>query len=175
MPNLKVIMLMRNPIKKTLGLFRSRFDRHYPWSQADAKMYHDEMETEVKKFQACKKDLGMNTKQCVYHFIDSGEDTILAQSIYSVFVEDYKNIFPQQNIMYVRYEDFRHDGDGEIDDIIHFLGVPSRPVDIEDVDVESSADRGVAPFDETMQMLHDFYRPYDSKLKELIGDKFTWY
>lgn len=173
LPDLKVVVLMRDPMKKTLGLFRRMTKRPIPWMMEDAQAFNDQMTAEVAKFEECKTQLSMTNKQCVYHFIDNGEANIITQSIYHVFVEDYKRIFPAENIKYYRFEDFREDENGEQEQVVSFFGVPTGNGRGE-LPEDEPMDPGVDVFNSTRTMLKDFFRPHNEQLQILIGDEFNW-
>ena len=173
MPDINLIVLMRDPIKKTLGLFRRLFKRSISWVTADVQAFNDEVSREIAKFENCKTTLTMTNKQCVYHFIDNGEVDIITQGIYHVFVEDYKNIFPAENVIYMRFEEFKHDDNSTVEQVLDFLCVPQQKKNPNPVNDEG-VELGIEMFNSTRDMLREFFRPHNEQLQIQIGTDFEW-
>ena len=106
----------------------------------------------------------------------------LRVGLYYIHVQTWLTAFPADQLMVVRLEDYSQNTAKVLQDIFTFLGVRHiSPEAIENSIMMSTAQRANNNtksyqrhgdmLSETKTMLADFYRPWNIKLAELLGDE----
>lgn len=121
------------------------------------------------------------TRACVYQekLGGGGDHTILVNGMYIIYLKDWLQVFPKEQFRIVRFEEYISNRERYIDDISLFLGLDVVPDEVRDyIRSMPAANTGVSiggMFDETREMLQDFFRPYNTQLAETLGDEgFKW-
>ena len=140
------------------------------------------VEDGVKKFKECQNDPERSHLDCVYGWLYT-RDYILSRmriGLYYVHIRAWLTAFPTDQLMVIRLEDYSQNPPAVLHKIHSFLGI--QDISVEDIEkyVNSSEASKIAQAyqggseklnDATRKMLMDFYRPYNEKLVQLMGDK----
>ena len=103
---------------------------------------------------------------------------VLRAGMYSTFLDDWFQVFPREQFLIIKAEDYYTDRSATLVEAFRFLGV--QKLSREDIHTLSegvvvNARNRSLMFDETRRLLDDFYRPHNLKLSELLNDaRFSW-
>ena len=99
--------------------------------------------------------------------------------MYALFLKDWLDVFPRQQFLFLRTEDYGADKLGTLNDQVYpFLNIPK--VDGKDRErietMKNVFQQKYEPmFNETREILTAFYQPFNEKLAKLLGDdKWLW-
>eukprot|EP00897_Mesotaenium_endlicherianum_P006811 jgi/Mesen1/6158/ME000314S05164 len=183
LPKAKLIVMLRNPVDRWLSSFF-----YYPPPPAgsdgpedkreDAANFAAHAEQQLALMRACLA--GGTPNGCVRELYNSTAQQ-LCRSMYVYFLKDWLAIYPQKQVLVLRFEDYVRDLRGHLQQVISFLGLPkpskskweemlARGVDNtrlrgEDVEVEEG----------TRALLDEFFAPHNEGLAKLLqNDLFKW-
>ena len=106
-------------------------------------------------------------------------------SIYYVYVKDWLDVFPPNQVFVVHAETFFADRISVVRDVLRFIGLGPSLIDDETwQSIGSKPPTNVSVLkgrladgmlNKTRKLLDDFFRPYNRMLADLLGDKrFQW-
>ena len=149
-PNIKLIVILRNPVDKVYSAFSQQFQ-----FKEFTSSFEDYIESELKRIKITENEPDLKTFNEDFESI--AVPNILRHGIYQIYVVDSKDL---------------HDNTQEtLDDIFKFLEIP--PVNIPDT---SKINVGKYSKMDTLtrRRLLDFFSPFNDKLNYLLGTKFHW-
>ena len=174
LPQAKCIIIMRNPVKRLYSdyLFFGRFGKR------TVEGFHRAAADAVQRFNLCLKT--MSTKHCVYSEL-SIFDLLsrLRIGLYYFYIDHWLNLYPLEQLHWVRLEDYAKDPATVLQGIYDFLGVkemPKKEINAYITNTTVSLNNAKAyqhigdMMPQTKQMLTDFYKEYNQKLAERLGD-----
>ncbi|WP_034059154.1 sulfotransferase family protein [Lacinutrix jangbogonensis] len=104
-PNIKLIFILRNPITRAFSHWNMEFDKN-----SDKETFSNAIRNESNRI---KESLPLQHR--VYSYIDRG--------LYSEQIKRYKRYFPDNQLMFIKYEEFNTNQEKILFDIFNFLGV----------------------------------------------------
>ena len=109
----------------------------------------------------------------------------LRVSLYEPIVSDWLGVYPRDQILFLRLEDYARNPFETLQEQVYpFIGLP--PLTGERMyrlklhlnhhtGSNRSGSKRFKPHQETLDMLHQFYEPYNRRLSDLLGDdKWLW-
>jgi len=161
-PDTKIIGILRNPIDRAYSNYNGQIqDEGYAKSTFE-KVVH----AEVDKIEKSKNDLEN------YGFlVDEFYEMILARGFYAKQLEYWFKKFPRKNILLISSENFASKTVETLSRIFNFLDIPDQKI----IDL-TKQNKIVYPKmkDSTRDFLVDYFKPYNEKLFELLGERFDW-
>ena len=96
---------------------------------------------------------------------------ILARGFYAKQLEYWFKKFPRKNILLISSENFANKTVETLSRIFNFLDIPDQKI----IDL-TKQNKIVYPKmkDSTRDFLVDYFKPYNEKLFELLGERFDW-
>ena len=177
-PHAKCVVIVRNPVKRLYSdylYFKKKEDK-------SPEKFHEIAKQAVDTFNDCLQNPSLTHTHCSYAAPSDGNHAFLSRmriGLYYVHLQTWLTAFPGDQLMAVRLEDYSQNTATVLQDIFDFLGVKYIPKEeIEDF-IERSKARNTNTksyvkhgemLDKTKAMLTEFYRPYNEKLAELVGD-----
>lgn len=104
-PEIKLIFILRNPISRAFSHWNMEFDRNY-----DSETFSNAI---VNESERVKESLPLQHR--VYSYIDRG--------LYFEQIKRYKSYFPDKQLLFIKYEEFKTEQEKTLFDIFKFLGV----------------------------------------------------
>ncbi len=108
-PSMKLIAIIRNPIERAFSHWNMEFNRN----------------AETENFNYCIKNEKYRTKEAlpfqhrVYSYVDRG--------FYSEQIRRFRRYFNEEQLLFIKYDDFKKNQENELNKIFNFLGVnPDR-------------------------------------------------
>ncbi|WP_042357267.1 sulfotransferase domain-containing protein [Bacillus rubiinfantis] len=148
MPNVKLIVLLRNPV-----------DRAYSHYQMELKNQHPELICEggdiVTFAEALERDF----------------DGIVTRGLYAEQLKRWFKLFPRNQILVLQSEQFFTEPERVLQRVFHFLGLPA--IKLTHYEPLLKGDYDEMPPDESLK-LSAYYRPYNLRLYQLLKQNFLW-
>lgn len=185
-PKSKLIVMLRDPVKRLYSdylYFRLKGDK-------TVDNFHDRVVKSVDAFRACTRM--HNLRSCVYapevHNVGRVVSSLstkrastsvrLRIGMYSVFLRDWFDQFPRDQILVLRLEDYAAKTKEALRNIFQFLGISSdgRSEEERREEIRNKHYLDIGPMkNETETLLREFYADYNADLAALLNDKnFLW-
>ena len=201
-PDVKVIIILRNPTDRLFSDYnffgtRSAFSgpgHPFPLKSKytpSAEDFHNRVVYSTKWltdcFQTvprrhCLYDIPYRNREKLPMFYYRGQHGIgfvtrTRMGLYVEYLKDWFEIFPREQILVVRMEDYAKDRKDILDQVFKHLSLPADQT-IPQMKIERKNDsRKKVPemLKETRKILDDFYKPYNKALADLLNDtRYLW-
>ena len=97
-PDMKLIWIFRNPVSRAYSHFR-----FFQWRGLEYRSFRKVVNQEFKK----------RPKNFTMRYVERGE--------YSTFVKMYLDVFPKENCLFLKYEDYKANPEKVVNEVIQFL------------------------------------------------------
>ena len=99
--------------------------------------------------------------------------------LYSLHIQNWLNAFPKDQLLFIRLEDWSKNRTRILNEhVFPLLGLPSVPSERIATDSAKNKNRhgsNVKMHNSTIQLLRDFYRPFNEDLSEMLNDNsYLW-
>ncbi|ELT92168.1 hypothetical protein CAPTEDRAFT_141192, partial [Capitella teleta] len=182
-PDASIVATLRNPTDRLFSQFS--MTSFHTKTGLNVSHFHRVVSAAIDAFEKCVSMKAM--KACVYEPQPSIADTkqiSLVGSIYSVYLEDWLQVFPKNQIFVLRAEDYFRNRTSVLNQVYNFLGLGECYL-ITDAafgitlasDLEPTFQRAssTAMFPKTRRILDNFFAPFNQKLVKLLRDhRFLW-
>lgn len=159
-PDVKLIILLRNPIFRSFSYYQMQIK-----GGEEQRSFAEVISSEIKYI---KKFLSSGEVDSDYWQTEKG---CLLFSLYFYFIEKWMAIFPREQFLILRSEDFYANPVATLTQVFEFLGVPDYPL----AEYPNYNPGSYNPLsDDLRQTLAEFFRPHNQKLEEYLGIKFNW-
>jgi len=154
-PNAKLVVLLRNPV--------SRAYSHY-YHNVRKGREQDSLEEAIRK--DIERVAGLSPTEI------ANSPSYLCSGMYAVHLNRWLSVFPREQLLVVRSEDYFEKSDTVPRTILPFLGLPAHPMG--DAPRCNAGSYPAAP-DALSVALAKFYEPHNRRLRELCGEAFRWH
>ncbi len=194
LPDSKYIVVMRNPVDMMYSVFwysctsRSRLPREDQLRGPD--IFHERVVTKLDQFHHCMQKYSL--EWCVVNItynlyspeLPSCGKTRFEVGIYYVQIHKWLSVNPRDNCLFLTLEEVSANPDMALNQLANFIGLPtynSQP--LSEIKLYKNTQHQIDYHNDpllhmrrdTKQLLTSFFRPYNQKLAELLGDpKFLW-
>ena len=161
-PNVRLIIMYRNPVDRLY----SAYYYYNKNSQKSPELFHDWALNQVKNMQEClKKHTSYKCARKLYHGSQQ-----LVKGLYSEYVQDWFDVYPKEQILFIKYEDYKKDKKSTIEGVFRHLRVqpPKNWDDILSKGVYNKQ-KYLPMSNKTRVKLERFYKPYNMKLESMIA------
>ncbi|XP_067675001.1 carbohydrate sulfotransferase 15-like isoform X2 [Haliotis asinina] len=180
-PKTKIIIILRNPTDRLYSYYfhvkRLRKEKAYKSE------FHRLVIDEVAQYQDC-----VNTstpRRCAYNYTltSTGKKTDLRRGLYSIFVKDWMKVYPAQQILILRFEDYKNKVQEHLQQIFSFLDLmPLSQKKLRSIATTAIQNRRITSsrnigdmWTSTRNILDRFYKPYNEQLSSLLrNERFHW-
>ncbi|XP_046566223.1 carbohydrate sulfotransferase 15-like [Haliotis rubra] len=173
--HMKFLLIFRNPIDR---LYSDYFFMNYGHSPES---FHDHVILSIRMMENCIRDNSLRTCMFswkMYHQLP----TRLHIGCYSVFLKEWLAVFPREDFLILKTEDYKIDALGTLRDVFNFLLLPPLNETAMDNLTElkrrhetKSKKRAPAMKNITRTILHEFYAEYNKELAFILqDDRFLW-
>lgn len=146
-PEVKLIVLLRNPVDRLYSNFQ-----HY-------KKYISSWSEKYPSFE----DYLNTCSDSDYYLIEKG--------LYVYTLQKWFKFFPRNQFIITSTEEMKESSQEVYSNILKFLGVDDFIID----DFKVHRENDYAPMKkETRDLLEDYYSPFNRELEKLLGQKFNW-
>ncbi|XP_060575704.1 carbohydrate sulfotransferase 15-like isoform X2 [Ruditapes philippinarum] len=178
-PNAKIIAMLRNPVERLYSdyLFFQQFQQGSP------EMFHEGVKNIIKDTYNCLRNNSL--RHCLYTPAKSRPGIVirLRIGVYHLHLKEYFRVFPREQVMVIKLEDFSNNTYSYMKQIFSFLEISTlKAKDLQKIaDPNQHANKrrkkdkqAGEMLPETRKMLENFYRPHNDLLSKLLGEKFNY-
>ncbi len=156
-PHIKLIVVLRNPIDRALS--------HYYMC---IRQNRDKRSLETAILSGLEV---MNKKSYLNSSNDFKISSYLKRSQYIESISRWMKLFPKQQFLIIKSEDFFTETDTTVNQVFQFLGV--QPYQLQAYANKSKG--SYPPISQSIrQTLNDYFRPFNQQLEEYLDRKFDW-
>lgn len=161
-PTVKLILLLRNPVDRAYS--------HYQHSLrlGVENLSFEEALTEAKKLRGETEKIVQHED---FHSLYNSRAAYLSRGIYMDQLEAWTSLFPREQMLILKSEDFYTDPQPIVSRVFEFLELPDwKPEKYRRYNYG-----GTAKMDASMRShLIDYFKPYNHRLYEYLGVDFGW-
>jgi len=161
LPNIKLIVLLRNPVERAYSHF-------IMMKNAGFETLSFEQAIEYEKQNIKEEKISWKNQHRVFN---ETHHPYLMRSIYVNNLKRWFEIFPRNQILIIKSEDFKSNKAEILKKTFEFLNISSY-------DLSDLKNKNVARYSsinsDTKKMLEDFFKPYNEKLYDLLNINFDW-
>lgn len=168
-PNIKLIFLFRNPVDRAISSFYL-FNRLGIRQFSLEKTFNFSIET-LKKRPEFNLLSVPNKKFCTNSLLEKISLIHTIPSVYIYFMKKWMNVFPKEQLLILKSEDFYSNPSATMKQVHRFLNLPNYQL---------AEYRNYNPgsyyliSDKLRQQLVEFFHPYNQELEEYLGMEFNW-
>lgn len=158
-PNMKFIVLLRNPIERTVS-------QYYHWVR---------LGLEQKSLEAAisfeLELLGKGLKTAIHSNYWEQTSKYMWRGMYIEFMQNWMRYFPAENFLILKSEDFYEKPQIIFEQVLDFLNLP--PYALSEFKAYNQGYYQPIP-ENTRTQLHDFFTPHNQRLEAFLGRTFNW-
>lgn len=156
-PDVKLIALLRNPVDRAYSHHQMQNRRGI-----DPLSFEEAIAEEPERLRDCNPDIVRGNWRR-YSYVSRG--------IYVEQLAQWLELFPREQFLFIKSEDFFHEPRRLFDQVLRFLELPSCPLPR----FRAYNSHEYAPMQpETRRRLAGYYEPYNRRLFDLLGRDFGW-
>ncbi len=163
MPNVKLVALLRNPVNRAYSQYN-----HQVRAGSETLSFEDAIDQEDVRLQGEIERLKQDDN---YYSAAHHRHGYLHRSIYIEEIKPWVELFPPENLLIVRSEDFYKDTQRIYSQILGFLG-------LESLELEATQRINAGKYDpmkpETRARLVEYFSPYNQQLYAYLNRDFEW-
>lgn len=163
-PNAKLIVLLRNPIDRAYSMYNMRLSRGRETHSFEESI---KLEKERTKGEFKKMELDKNYYSSPYY-----HHSYLERGIYVDKLKRWMNVFPKEQFLIVKSEEFFKNTSEIYDKVLKFLGLPSHELQSYPVQGRVSKLKPMSP--NLRKQLAEFFKPHNERLYEFLGKNLGW-
>ncbi len=168
-PEVKIILLLRNPIERAFSHYRMRA-RHWMSGRQIREFNVDFQEAIHEEIKQIKIEENKNTD--FINFLFSHEYKYCTRGMYIYYIKNWMKYFPKEQFLILQSEEFFADPETTLKQVHAFLGIPHYSLKSYPKHKHNPSN---IPLDEKiMAQLANFFRPYNKALEKFLGRKFNW-
>ena len=161
-PNAKIIAVLRNPIDRAYSNYNAKMQ-----DEGDTKTTFEEIiNPEIEIIEKNKKNMDDHA-----FLVDTFYELLLARGFYAKQLEYWFKKFPRKSILLISSENFANKTTETLSRIFDFLEIPNQ--EITDLTKQNTIAYPKMN-NSTRDFLVDYFKPYNEKLFELLGERFDW-
>ncbi|GFO12079.1 carbohydrate sulfotransferase 15 [Plakobranchus ocellatus] len=174
-PDPKFILMFREPIDRLYS------DYFFVGGGLTSDDFHNDVLATIDILAKCVKSHGL--QRCFYdRTIYAKLPVRLPFSCYSLYMQEWLQVFPRENFLLLKLEEYKNDLEGTLKSVMEFLGLgPLKEAQLELIAEEErsrvTAQRKLAgPMQNaTREILHQLLDPCTKAFAKMVGmDKFDW-
>jgi len=160
-PKMKIIIMLREPSSRAFSA----------WS-----MYHYNLKTgknsALQDPRTFKEAIAEELKAVENTNFYNNQKGYIVRGIYHKQIERYFNYFPKEQLLFVESSELLNNHDNSMKDIYQFLNVEVQPVPLR---IKNKSKKNTSNiYQNDIEDLKDFYKPFNEKLFQLIGREYDW-
>lgn len=165
-PSIKLIALLRNPVDRAYSHYKDMVRK---------KKENLSFEAAIEKEEGLSNELLENMIENEKYYNESYFDySYLRRGIYVDQLKRWFNLFPREQFLILKSEDFFADAAGSFDRVLKFLELPKWHLEEYRQFNCNSGPKHQAMNAVTRKQLIDYFKPHNEKLCEFLGTDFSW-
>ena len=162
-PNVKIIILLRDPVDRSFSQFNQWKKTKYENFSFEEAVKSEKIKTSDEWLNYTDEEFPGSRINVKYSYIEGG--------LYFEQIKRWLDIFPKNQILILKAEDFFSNPAKITSRVFDFLGISPYEID-------GTKKFNVGQYDhiepEIEEFLRKFFKPYNKKLFELIREEFHW-
>ena len=163
MSAVKLIVMLRNPVDRAFSHYY-----HQVRKGRETLSFEAAIEAEDERLRGEREKILQDENYYSYNF---WAYSYLARGIYVDQLEAWMKYFSKEQFLILRSEDFFSNPEKEFNKALVFLDIPKHKLQTYSKVNAGSYDKMSV---ETRKKLMDFFRPYNERLYNLVGQDFEW-
>lgn len=162
-PQIKLIVLLRDPVARAISHYHHEVRLGYEYLPLEEAIAQEEfrLKGEVEKIIA----------NADYYSFNHQHYTYLSRGIYVDPIVSWMNIFPKEQFLIIKSEEFYNHPNSILKQVFEFLNLPEYELST----YEKLNGGDYLPIEATnKQKLQAYFQPYNQKLEDYLGRKFDW-
>ncbi|XP_071171896.1 carbohydrate sulfotransferase 15-like [Mytilus edulis] len=178
-PDMRLIFMMRDPVNRVYSdyLYESQFFGY----NKTVEDFHLAVLESIAQHMLCRKHF--SERGCAYNSSLESFKARLRVGMYYVFLEDWYRVFPKEQVMVIKFEEYMRNRIVYLKEVFKFLKL--RPISVSEENKQrkrsisntrSKEDRQIGDMSKkTRILLQEFYHPFNKRLSILLNDnKYMW-
>ena len=162
-PDVKLIVMLRNPVDRAYSHYQHRFGRG-----RETRTFEEVVETDKEVLKDGWSGLPANDYKRLGHLHYS----YLPRGFYADQIKTWMDVFPKEQFLFIRAEDFFSDTQAIYDEVLAFLGLSEHGL-------QKEKRHNVGKYTQSMsaatrQDLVEYFHPHNQRLSEHLGRDFGW-
>lgn len=162
-PSVKLIVMLRNPVDRAYSHYQHRFSRG-----REARTFEEVVKTDKEKLKNGWEKLATGDYKSLGHLHYS----YLPRGIYVDQIKSWMTVFPKEQFLFIRAEDFFSDSQKHFNEVLAFFDLPEHRL-------EKSERHNAGKYVQQMSVeiredLVDYFRPHNQRLREYLDQDFAW-
>lgn len=159
----KLIAVLRNPVDRAFSHYQ-----HECRKKCETLTFEEALEKEEERLLAGRPEyLDNNLKSFnIRHF------SYKLRGIYVDQIKRWHDVFPKENLMIIKSEEFQQDTGKILTQVHNFIGV--KPIELETYPRYNEGKYSEKMQDSTRAYLQDYFKPHNQRLEEYLGREFGW-
>ena len=164
-PNSKFIVLLRNPITRAYSHYNMRYESKKEDLSFEQAINHEKERTKGE-FEKMLKDENYYSKEYFHHsYLDRG--------IYVEKLKRWMKVFPKEQFLILKSEEFFKDPNTTYNQVLKFLGLPKWQLH-EYKKIGAGVYKRPAIEPKLKQQLVEFFKSYNEDLYKFLGIRYDW-
>ena len=181
-PNIKLVILLRNPLQRTLSGFYQGNRFAYKYFKKSLNGVHSiDMNILQERVAQLPKLMRMSKNERIDYWISMREiylDNLdfdishhITYSLYIYYLREWFNVFPREKFLIIKSEDLFVNPAATMKQAYEFLGLPDQILP----KYPNRNPNKYPPISLSLrQQLAEFFQPYNQELEDYLGKKFNW-
>lgn len=169
-PHAKIVILIREPVERLYSHYKEDWE-----GKATPEHFHRRVVSAMERMNACLTTRSL--RECVYdpcvNKAGRNKRIKLRASIYYLFIKDWLEVFPKEQVLISTLEDYRTSRLQVLDNLTEFLGIENFHRRARDLETRNPirASSGKPMLAGTQTLLEEFFKPFNIKLKILLSEQ----
>lgn len=155
--------MLRNPIDRAFSHYR-----YHVKLKAEGLSFEEAIEAEPHRLQG---ELEMMLKDEYYSSKNYKLYSYLKRGVYIEQIKRWYDLFPAEQILVIKSEDFFSNTEKSFNKVLEFLGLPKHALASYKT---FNIGKETAMEQEVRSLLADYFRPYNQELFDYLGKDFGW-
>ncbi|MDJ0555728.1 MAG: tetratricopeptide repeat protein [Microcoleaceae cyanobacterium MO_207.B10] len=155
-PKIKLIILLRNPIDRAVS-------QYHQWLRLnwENRTFEEVIKSDLEKLTISPKSINYWRQELNY----------LARGVYVEFFQEWMGLFPREQFLVLKSEDFYANPEASMQQVLKFLDLPEYQLS----EYKNYNTGNYSPIDKSMRKnLKDYFQVHNHRLEEYLGMKFDW-
>ncbi len=155
-PKIKLIILLRNPVDRAIS-------QYHQWLRLnwENRSLEEVIESDLEKLTKAPEKVDYWRKELNY----------LARGVYVEFFKEWMSLFPREQFLILKSEDFYGNPEASMQQVLKFLDLPEYQL----LEYKNYNPGNYSKIDPLMRRsLSDFFRVHNQRLEEYLGMTFNW-
>ncbi|MDY6782567.1 MAG: sulfotransferase domain-containing protein [Cyanobacteriota bacterium] len=177
-PNIKLIVLLRNPVERTISQFYAS-DQYSKKSLSGVHTLNLNLVRRkiipIREYLKLEKDekidFSIKLREAYLNNVENYLSMHIASSLYVDYFREWLNVFPKEQFLILKSEKLFANPAVTMKQVYNFLNLPECP----QTEYRNWNSNTYPPTSPTLrQQLAEFFQPYNQELEEYLGMTFNW-